>query len=67
MKKTMRDIVVTFVIVGIISLIFWRTGWLTSAKDVLTLFLVAAAVIAVDLFAAWSWKKIKSHLSRSSE
>ena len=64
MKKEIRNIVVTFVIVGIISLIFLRIGWLTSAKDVCTLFIIAAAVIAVDLLMAWGWKKIKSHLSK---
>lgn len=58
MKKTMRDIGITIVIMGIICLAFWQIGWITSAKEVYIMLVITVVVIMVDLFAARIWKKL---------
>ena len=59
MKKKIRDIGITFVIMGIICFAFWQIGWITSTKDLFVMFVITCVVIAVELFTAWIWEKMK--------
>lgn len=59
MRKKITEILLTFAILAVLSFIFWKAGWLTTAREVGTLFAIVAAVIAVDLAGAFVWKKIR--------
>ena len=59
MKKKIRDIGITFVIMGIICFAFWQIGWITSTKDLFVMFAITCVGIAVELFTAWIWEKLK--------
>lgn len=59
MRKKITEILLTFAILAVLSFIFWKAGWLTTAREVGTLFAIAAAVIAVDLAGSFVWKKIR--------
>ena len=48
MKKFLKDVVVTFVILGLICVIFYKIGWLINLKEVLTLFAIALVVIVAN-------------------
>lgn len=61
MKKTIRDICITIVIMSIICFVFWRIGWLTSSKEVCIMYIIMATVIVTDLFIKWIWKKVFKH------
>ena len=61
MKKTVRNICITFVVLGIICFVFWQIGWITSTKELCILFVIEAVVIPVDLFIEWIWKKLNKH------
>lgn len=58
MKKTMRDIVITIVMMGIICFAFRQIGWITSAKEIYVMFVITGVVIMIDLFARWLGKKL---------
>lgn len=58
MKKAMRDISITIIIMGIICLVFRQIGWITSEKEVYIMFVITGVVIMIDLFAAWIWKRL---------
>lgn len=60
MKKTLKHIFVTLILLGIICFVFVKIRWLTSVNEVGTMFLIAAAVIGIDLLCSWIWKKIRS-------
>ena len=60
MKKTLKHILVTLILLGIICFVFVKIRWLTSVNEVGTMFLIAAAVIGIDLLCSWIWKKIRS-------
>lgn len=60
MKKTGRDICSTLVKACFICFVFWRIGWITSAKELCIWFVIAvAAVISVDHYEKWIEKKLK--------
>ena len=61
MKKTLKHILITFVLLGIICIVFIKLGWLTSANDVRTMFIIAILVIALDILWSWLLKKIRQH------
>lgn len=48
MKKFLKDVVVTFAILGLICTIFYKIGWLVNLKEVLTLFAIAFVVIVAN-------------------
>jgi hypothetical protein len=48
MKKFLKDVVVTFVILGLICASFYQIGWLTSSKEVAILFAIAIVVIIAN-------------------
>ena len=54
-KKAVLKILLTFAILSAICLAFWQLGWLTSAREIATLFAITGGVIAIDL--AWSFLK----------
>ncbi len=58
MKKTIMQILRAVVIMSIICLVFWQIGWLTSVREVGTMFIITAIVIAADLVVSFVWKKI---------
>ena len=59
MRKKITEILLTFAILAVLSAAFWKAGWLTTAREVGTLFAIAAAVIVIDLAGAFVWKKIR--------
>ena len=59
MKKTLKYILTAFVLLGIICIVFMKLGWLTSANDVRTMFIIAILVIALDFLCSWLLKKIR--------
>lgn len=59
MKKRITEILLTFAILAVLSFIFWKAGWLTTVREVGTLFAIAAAVIAADLAGTFVRKKIR--------
>ena len=60
MKKTLKHIFVTLILLGIICLVFVKIGWLTFLNEVGTMFVIAAAVISIDILCSWIWRKIRS-------
>ena len=48
MKKFLKDVVVTFAILGLICAAFYKIGWLTNLKEVAILFAIAIIVIIAD-------------------
>lgn len=58
MKKTIRDIVITFAVMGVICFALRRIGWLASMREAGLLFAITGVVIVVDLAASWIWKKL---------
>lgn len=58
MKKAMRDIGITIVIMGIICFAFRQIGWITSAKEIYVMFVITGVVIMIDLFVRWIWKRL---------
>lgn len=58
MKKTIRDIMIAIAVVGIICFVFWQLGWITSAQEIRTLFVILGIVIPVELLGSWIWKKL---------
>ena len=60
MKKAVLKILLTFAILSVICCAFWQLRWLTSAREIATLFAITGGVIAIDL--AWTFlrKKIQN-------
>ena len=59
MRKRIAEILFTFAILAVLSFIFWKAGWLTTVREVGTLFAIAAAVIVIDLAGTFVRKKIR--------
>lgn len=59
MKKTLKHIFVTLILLGIICIAFVKIGWLTSVNEVGTMFVIAAAVISIDILCSWLWRKMR--------
>lgn len=49
MKKIVRDVLITIVAILMISLLFFKIGWFTTFKDVLSLLGIAIIVIVSHL------------------
>ena len=60
MKKTLKHIFMTVILLGIICVVFVKIGWLTSANEVGTMFVIAVVVISIDILCSWLWRKMKS-------
>lgn len=48
MKKFLKDVVTTLVILGFMCVAFYRIGWVTNWKEIVTLFAIALIVIVVN-------------------
>ena len=48
MKKFLKDVVVTFAILGVICAAFYQFGWFTSSREVITLFTITLLVIVIN-------------------
>lgn len=48
MKKFLKDVMVTFAILGMICAAFYRLGWFTNSREAVTLFVIAVIVIVVN-------------------
>ena len=59
MKKTLKHIFVTLILLGIICFVFVKIGWLTSLNEVGTMFVIVAAVISIDLLCSWTRRKMR--------
>ena len=59
MKKTLKQILVTLIVLSIICFVFVKIGWLTSVNEVGTMFVIAAAVISIGLLCSWLWRKMR--------
>ena len=59
MRKKIVEIILTFAILAVLSAAFWKAGWLTTAREVGTLFAIAAVVIVIDLAGAFVRKKLR--------
>lgn len=60
MKKALNHIFVTLILLGIICFVFVKIGWLTSVNEVSAMFVIAVAVIGIDILCSWIWRKIRS-------
>lgn len=49
MKRTIRDILITIVVILVISLLFFKIGWFTTVKDILFLLGITVIVITFHL------------------
>jgi len=52
-KKAVLKILLTFAILSAICLAFWHLRWLTSAREIATLFAITGGVTVIDL--AWTF------------
>ena len=52
-KKAVSKILLTFAILSVICLAFWHLRWLTSAREIATLFAITGGVTVIDL--AWTF------------
>lgn len=47
MKKWIKNVIITIIVLSIICAGFWKTGWISSWKEVAGLFGILAVVIFV--------------------
>ena len=59
MKKTLKHILSTLILLGIICFVFVKLGWLASVNEVGTMFVIAAADISTDILCSWLWRKMR--------
>ena len=52
-EKAVLKILLTFAILSVICCAFWQLRWLTSAREIATLFAITGGVIAIDF--AWTF------------
>ena len=62
MKKFVKDVIITFFIMGIVCTVFYKIGWLRNWNEIFTMFFITALVIAIDLI-----KMIFSHKTRGKK
>ena len=53
MKKWLKSVGITFVLMAIICMVFWKIEWISSWKEVATLYGIVAVVIAISTLAAY--------------
>jgi hypothetical protein len=61
MKKFIRNVVITLIILGLICAAFYEIGWLTSWREVVCLYIITFIVIVVDKTIDIAVSKIRSH------
>ena len=67
MKKFVKDVIITFMIMGIICTVFYKNGWLRNWIEVFTMFFITALVIAIDLIKMIFSHKIRGKKSTDTE
>ena len=58
MNKWLKNVGITFVLMAIICMVFWKIEWISSWKEVATLYGIVAVVIAISTLAAYLKTKI---------
>lgn len=58
MKKWIRDVIISIVILAIICIVIWKIEWISSWKEVVTLYGIMFRVIAVSTLAAYLKTKL---------
>ena len=48
MKKWLKSVGITFVLMAIICMVFWKIEWISSWKEVVTLYGIVVVVIAIS-------------------
>lgn len=58
MKKWIRNVITTIVLMAIICMVFWKIEWISSWKEVATLYGVMVVVIAISTLTTYIKTKI---------
>ena len=58
MKKWLKSVGITFVLMAIICMVFWKIEWISSWKEVATLYGIMVVVIAISTLAAYLKTKL---------
>ena len=58
MKKWLKSVGITFVLMAIICMVFWKIEWISSWKEVATLYGIVVVVIAISTLAAYLKTKL---------
>ena len=53
MNKWLKNVGITIVLLAIICTIFWKIEWISSWKEVVTLYGIMVVVIAISTLAAY--------------
>ena len=58
MKKWLKSVGITFVLMAIICMVFWKIEWISSWKEVVTLYGIMVVVIAISTLITYIRTKI---------
>lgn len=58
MKKWLKNVGITIVLLAIICVIFWKIEWISSWKEVAILYGIVVVVIAISTLAAYLKTKL---------
>ena len=58
MNKWLKSVGITFVLMAIICMVFWKIEWISSWKEVVTLYGIVVVVIAISTLITYIRTKI---------
>ena len=58
MKKWLKSVGITFVLLAIICIVFWKIEWISSWKEVATLYGIMVVVIVISTLITYIRTKI---------
>ena len=58
MNKWLKNVGITFVLMAIICMVFWKIEWISSWKEVVTLYGIVVVVIAISTLITYIRTKI---------
>lgn len=58
MKKWIRNVIITIILMAIICMVFWKIGWISSWKEVATLYGIMVVVIVISTLITYIRTKI---------
>lgn len=58
MKKWLKSVGITFVLMAIICMVFWKIEWISSWKEVATLYGIIVVVIVISTLITYIRTKI---------
>ena len=58
MKKWLKSVGITFVLMAIICMVFWKIEWISSWKEVATLYGIMVVVIVISTLITYIRTKI---------